>query len=125
MTISYEETSDFSRDLKKLKKKFPLLEDDIETVKKNAIELFHITKLDNKSVFEISGVGNTDELQFYKIKKFACKNLKGRGVKSGMRAIYAFLPLENKVVFLEIYFKAKQENEKTQRIIDFISSYSK
>lgn len=125
MTISYEETSDFSHDLKKLKKKFPLLEDDIETVKKNAIELFHITKLDNKSVFEISGVGNTDELQFYKIKKFACKNLKGRGVKSGMRAIYAFLPLENKVVFLEIYFKAKQENEKTQRIIDFISNYSK
>lgn len=123
MTISYDETTEFSRDLKKLCKKFPLLKDDLETVKKNAIELFHINKLDNKSVFEISGIGNTEELQFYKVKKFACRNLKGRGVKSGMRLIYAFFPLENKVVFLEIYFKAKQENEKYQRIFDFISEH--
>ncbi len=122
MTISYEETTEFSRDLKKLSKKFPLLKADLETVKKNAIELFHIKKLDNRSVFEINGVGNTDELKFYKVKKFACRNLKGRGVRSGMRLIYALFSLEGRVVFLEIYFKAKQENEKTQRIFAFIQS---
>ncbi|MFH1958996.1 MAG: hypothetical protein ABIJ22_01565 [Patescibacteria group bacterium] len=122
MTISYEETTEFSRDLKKLSKKFPLLKSDLETVKKNAIELSHIKKLDNKSVFEINGIGNTDKLKFYKVKKFACRNLKGRGVRSGMRLIYALFPLKGRVVFLEIYFKAKQENEKTQRIFAFIQS---
>ena len=120
--IDYGQTAEFSRDLKKLSKKFPLLKADLETVKKNAIELFHIRKLNNKSVFEISDIGNTNKLQFYKVKKFACRNLKGRGVKSGMRLIYAFFPLKNKVVFLEIYFKAKQKNEKTQRIIAFMNT---
>ena len=124
MMISYDQTTEFSRDLKKLSKKFPSLKTDLETVKKNAIELSHIRKLDNKSVFEISGVGNTSELQFYKVKKFACKSLKGRGVRSGIRLIYALFPLENKVVFLEIYFKAKQKNEKTQRIMSFIDACS-
>lgn len=117
--ISYSATSQFSRDLKKLSKKFPLLKDDLETVKKNVIELYHIKKLDNKSTFEISGVGNTQELKFYKVKKFACRNLKGRGVKSGIRLIYAYFPVSQRVVLLEIYFKAKQANEKTQRIVSF------
>ncbi len=120
MAISYDQTPKFSRDLKKLSKKFPLLKADLKIVKKNAIELLHIKRLDNKSVFKISGIGNTNNLRFYKIKKFACRNLKCRGVKSGLRVIYAFYPTQQKVVFLEIYFKAKQKNEKVQRIIDFM-----
>jgi len=60
-------------------------------------------------------------LQFFKVKKFQCKSLKGRGAKSGIRIIYAYFPTEQKIVFLEIYFKAKQEKEKKQRIMNFIN----
>jgi len=104
----------------KLLKKFSSLVEDLEVNKQYRIELFHCKKIDSRSIFEIQGVGNTDELKFYKIKKFQCKSLKGRGAKSGIRVIYAYLPIEQKIVFLEIYFKANQENEKKERISDFI-----
>ncbi len=121
MKISYEETSEFARDFKKLLKKFESLSDDLETAKKNAIELFHLHGIDNRGIFEIKGVGNSDELKFFKVKKFACKSLPGRGAKSGIRIIYAYFPTEQKIVFIEMYFKANQENEKRGRIRDFIS----
>ena len=120
MMINYDETKKFTRDFKKLLKKFPSLQDDLKVTKKYRIELFHCKKIDNRSIFQIEGASNHNELQFYKIKKFQCKSLKGRGAKSGIRMIYAFFPTQQKVVFLEIYFKAKQKNEDRQRIVDFI-----
>ncbi len=120
--INYEETEDFLRDFKKLQKKFASLSDDLEIAKQYEIELFHLKNIDRRGIFKVEGVGNTKELQFYKIKKFACKSLKGRGARSGIRVIYAFFPAVSKIVFLEIYFKAKQENENKQRIINFIKS---
>ena len=87
--IIYKRTSGFEKDLKRLRKKFRTLEDDIDVVKKNAIELFHVRKIDNHSV-ELMPLFCSDELKICKIKKFACKALKGRGVQSGIRIIYAF-----------------------------------
>ncbi len=121
MMMSYEETDKFARDFKKLLKKFSSLNDDFGISKKYTIELFHIKDVDNKGVFEIQGVGNTAERKFFKIKKFQCKSLKGRGARSGLRVIYVYLPVEQKIIFIEIYFKAGQKNENRQRIIDFIN----
>ncbi len=119
--IKYNKTKEFAKDLKKLKKKFRTLEDDLKTLKNNAIKLFHLFDVDNNGIFEIQSVGNTKELSFFKVKKIACKSLKGRGVKSGFRLIYAYFPIEQKIVFIEIYFKANQANENRQRIVDFIN----
>lgn len=116
--IRYAETDEFKRDLKKLLKKFRSLEDDLKTVKKAVIELRHIHKIDNLSTFEIAGV-NQDGLSFWKIKKIACKALKGSGVKSGIRVIYAYEQSLNKVTFLEIYYKGTKENEDRLRIKKF------
>lgn len=118
--MNYEETEKFVRDFKKLLKKFSSLDDDLDINKKYRIELFHIKNIDSRSIFEIQGVGNSAGLQFFKVKKFQCKSLKGRGAKSGIRVIYAYFPAEQKIVFVEIYFKAKQENENRQRIADFL-----
>jgi mRNA-degrading endonuclease RelE of RelBE toxin-antitoxin system len=120
--MNYDETKGFTRDLKKLLKKFSSLIDDLEVNKQYRIELFHYREIDSRSIFEIQGVGNTDELKFFKVKKFQCKDLKGRGAKSGIRLIYAYFPVEQKIVFIEIYFKADQANENKQRIIDFINA---
>ncbi len=121
--MRYEEVSKFTRDFKKLLKKFQSLADDFKTAKKNSVELFHKSEINNNGIFEIQGARNTEELQFFKIKKFACKSLPGRGVQSGIRITYAYFPNEQKVVFLEIYFKAQKENEDKTRIANFLSSH--
>lgn len=113
--ITYKSTPAFEEDLKRLLKKFRTLEDDIEVVKKNAIELFHSLKIDNNSV-ELIPSFCSDELKICKIKKFACKALKGRGVQSDIRVVYAYHILTNAVDFIEIYFKGDSENEDRKRI---------
>ena len=49
-----------------------------------------------------------------KVKKIACRALKGRGVNSGLRLIYALFPDKQKITFIELYHKndkGKQNNE--------------
>ena len=89
--ISYNETQSFGKEFKKRQKKFRTLPDDFKVAQENAIELFHLRNIDNQSVELIPGFKH-DKFQVYKLRKFACKSLKGRGVKSGIRIIYAFLP---------------------------------
>jgi len=120
-TISYEQTEEFQKDLKKLLKKYRSLEEDLELVKIAAIELYHLQKINNLSVFPIPGFC-TEEILVCKIKKFACKSLKGRGSKSGIRVIYAFHVKSLKVDFIEIYFKADQQNEDGERIKRYLNN---
>lgn len=116
--VDYEETEEFKKDLEKLLKKFRSLDDDLKTVKKAVIEMRHVHEIDNLSTFQIPGFGN-ENLSFWKIKKFACKALKGRGVKSGIRVIYAYEKETEHVSFIEIYFKADKENEDKDRLSKF------
>ena len=52
-----------------------------------------------------------------KVKKIACKSLKGKGVNSGLRLVYAFFKEENKIVFIEMHHKNDKENENLNRIL--------
>lgn len=121
ISINYDETDEFQKDLKKLLKKYRSLKEDLETAKTASIELFHIHKVNNLSVFPIPGFC-TDEILICKIKKFACKALKGRGSKSGIRVIYAFHITLQRAVFIEMYFKADQKNEDRERIKRYLRS---
>ncbi|MBK9731136.1 MAG: hypothetical protein IPO83_07590 [Chitinophagaceae bacterium] len=53
-----------------------------------------------------------------KVKKIACKALKGRGVNSGLRLIYAHFEAEQKITFIELYHKNNKEHEDKQRILN-------
>jgi hypothetical protein len=119
--IDYCETPEFQKDFKKLLKKFKTLEDDFELAKKAAIELYHIQKINNLSVFPMPGFYK-EPIQIMKMKKFACKSLGGRGAKSGIRIIYAINSLSYKVDFIEIYFKGDQENEDRERIKAYLKN---
>jgi len=118
--IDYWSIRPFENDLKRLIKKFRTLEDDIETVKRNAIELRHLKQMDNLSIFLIPGYCSGNIL-IYKIKKIACRSLKGRGVQSGIRIIYAFHKAEQRVVFIEIYHKSDQPSEDRGRIKQYLN----
>lgn len=122
--INYKNTEEFQHDLKKLLKKFPSLNEDIEVAKVFAIELFHMQKIDKRAIFLIPNFC-TEELKICKLKKFACKALKGRGVKSGIRIIYAYYVLTNTVDFIEIYFKGERENENKERIKWYLEKTNK
>ena len=119
--LTYSSTEEFELDLKRLLKKFNSLNEDIEVAKAFAIDLYHTQKINKQAIFPIPQFC-TDEVLIYKLKKFACKALKGRGVKSGIRIIYAFHTKVQKVEFIEIYFKGEAENEDKNRIKMYLSA---
>ena len=119
--MRYEQTDEFKRDFKRLAGKYRSLEDDLNTAKINAIELRYERSIDNAAIFEIQGFCSA-KIKIAKIKKFACKSLSGTGSRSGIRVIFAFIPEEALVIFIEIYYKGEQASEDRDRIKDFLSS---
>ena len=107
---------EFEKDFKRLSKKFRTLEEDFKTFINTQLNLFHKKGIDNKGVVPISGIGIPNP-KVYKARKFACRSLKGHGVDSGIRVIYAYWEEEDKLEFIEIYFKGDKENEDRDRIL--------
>lgn len=115
--ISY--TEEFRKDQKKLQKRFRTLEEDLQIFTKTQLKLFHKIKLDNDGIKRITGL-KAEYPSVYKAKKFACRSLKGKGAKSGIRIIYAYLDEEDTIEFIEIYYKGDKENENHERIRSYI-----
>jgi len=107
---------EFEKDFKNLSKRFRTLEEDFEIFINTQLNLFHKQGIDNKGVLPISGIGVPNP-KIYKARKFACRSLKGRGVDSGIRVIYAYWEEKDKLEFIEIYFKGDKENENRDRIL--------
>jgi len=107
---------EFEKDLKKLLKRFPSLESDLENLIKAEIGLLHKLKIDNKGVFQLSGLPFQIP-KVFKVKKFACRSLKGKGAQSGLRLIYSFFEEEDKIELIQLYYKSDKENEDKERII--------
>ncbi len=115
-------TPGFTRDLKKLAKRFPTLENDLNLCVDSNLFLYHKLHIDNNSVFVIPGLGIPDFL-FYKVRKFACRALKGTGVKSGIRVVYTYYEREDRIDLIEIYFKGDRENENRERLREYLKKY--
>lgn len=106
---------EFEKDLKKLVKRFFSLEEDLQIFIKVALAAFHKQKIDNKGIFPISDLGVAYP-RIYKARKFACRALKGKGAQSGIRVIYAYYEEQDRIEFVEIYYKGDKENEDRERI---------
>jgi hypothetical protein len=107
---------DFDRDMKRLLKRFSSLEDDLENFIRTELMLFHKLGIDNQGVVQIPGLGFQSP-KVYKGRKFACRALKGKGVQSGIRVIYAYFEEKDRIELFEIYYKGDKENEDRERII--------
>ena len=109
----FEELAEFKRDLKSLLKKYRTLNDDLGVVK----QVFEVMPDDRPPFsFRIDNLGI--ETCIIKVRKIACRALKGKGVNSGLRLIYAYFPEQNKIIFIELYHKNDKENEDRKRITD-------
>lgn len=111
--IEFDEIPPFKKDLKNLLKKYRSLNEDLEVVK---LDLNDESGESPPFSFRIDNLGL--ETCIIKVKKIACKALKGRGVNSGLRLIYAHFPDEQKITFIELYHKNDKENEDKKRITD-------
>ena len=112
---------EFKKDIKKLCKRFKTLEDDLAIFIKNELNLYHKLKIDNKGIFQVPGL-KIEIPKIYKAKKFACRSLKGKGVQSGIRVIYAYFEEQDKIELIEIYYKGDKENEDKERILIYYAS---
>lgn len=109
---------EFKRDIKKLLKKYKTLNDDLENFIKTQLVLYHKLNIDNKGIFRITDLG-IEYPKVYKARKFACRSMKGKGVKTGIRVIYAYFENEDKIALIEIYYKGNKANEDRERIAGF------
>jgi len=122
----FEELDEFKKDLKSLLKKYRSLNDDLKVVNK-ILEVFPDER--PPFSFRIDNLGI--ESCVIKIKKIACKALKGKGVNSGLRIIYAYFEeckgikeeniiiqegREDKIVMIEIFHKKNKAIEDKERI---------
>lgn len=114
---------EFTKDLKKLLKRYRSLEEDLALFIKAQLYAFHKLQIDNHGLVRLSNLG-FDSPAIYKARKFACKALKGRGARSGIRVIYAYLAEKDEIHFIEIYSKTDKENEDRERIKEkFVMEY--
>ena len=109
--MEFHELSEFTKEIKKLSKKYKTLRDDLDIVKK--VLTINPTERPPFS-FRIDGLGV--ENCIIKVKKIASKSFKGKGVNSGFRIVYAHFEKENKISFIEIYHKSNKNIEDKERI---------
>ncbi len=111
--------AEFDRDIKRLARRYPTLEEDLETLIDTSLFAFHKLNL-STGIVAVEGLGRV-RLPVFKARKFACRSLKGRGGRTGLRLIYAFDAANDRIELIEVYFKADQENEDRARIRRYYS----
>lgn len=109
--MEFNNLPEFDKDLKSMLKKFRTLQDDLAEVK-----LILNKRPDERPPFSFRIDNLGLETCVIKVKKIACKALKGRGVNSGLRLVYAYFPEEQKITFIELYHKNDKEHEDKKRI---------
>ncbi len=82
--MRFDELPEFGKDLKALLKRFRTLNDDLGVVKTILQK-----KPDERPPFSFRIENLGIETCVIKVKKIACKALKGRGVNTGLRLVYA------------------------------------
>ncbi len=109
MTMNFNELPEFTKNCKRLGKKYLSLPEDLEVFKKVLEEVPLGTDKHFAVLFQNS------ELKIAKAR-FFCRFLK----KNTLRIIYAYHPNKKEIVFIELYFKGEQAREDQQRISDYI-----
>jgi mRNA-degrading endonuclease RelE of RelBE toxin-antitoxin system len=111
--MKFDELAEYKKDLKILLKKFRTLNDDLDVVKK-VLEV----EPDERPPFSFRIDNLGLETCIIKVKKIACKALKGRGANSGLRLVYAFFSDDKRITLIELYHKNDKEIEDRKRIIE-------
>lgn len=112
--MEIEALPEYEKDLRRYGKRYRSLEGDMEVIK-----AVLKVKPDQRPPFSqrIDGLGI--ETCVIKVRKVACQSLKGRGVDSGFRLVYAWFPEKVRIVLIELYFKGDKEGEDRALILKY------
>jgi len=102
--MQFDTKPEFDHEFIGLSKKYRSLKEDIGLLK---LVLEKHPRGFPPRIFRISGLGVDTEI--YKVKHFHCKTLKNKGARSGIRIVYAYFSDQNKIEFVEIYYKEKDD----------------
>jgi len=110
--MDFSESDEFKKEFKKLSKKYPTLEEDLDVVKKaiavapsgNGTKHWNILKHDGGDRYIMK-------------MRMMCRAVKG----SQFRIVYYFDGVKVEVLFIEVYFKGNKERENTERICEFFA----
>ncbi|UEC43437.1 MAG: hypothetical protein METHAR1v1_1400002 [Methanothrix sp.] len=116
--IVFSETDEFTKDMADLNNKYNTVYKDLETFK---LALTAALPDNLPGIIRISDLGDGIKCPVYKVKKFRCQALKGKGNRSGIRLIYTYYPSLEMIYFIEAYHKNKKDNEDRRRIQKYLS----
>ena len=109
---NFIQSPEFERELKKLSKKYPSLESDIEDIKPVLLS-------------QPCGIGknftiiySSEKVKIVKVR-IHCESL----AKRTIRLIYSYREGQMKFIFIELYFKGDKEKEDRERIIKYLKNY--
>lgn len=112
--MNFDELPEFTKECKKLAKKYRSLEDDLGQFK---VIVTTIPKGNSKHF----NVLVDDELFCVVKARLFCRYLKG----SSLRIIYAYFQSDSRIEFIELYFKGDKENENFDRIAAYVKDQRK
>ena len=110
--MNFNKTNEFSKDFKRLSKKYKSLPDDLLEFQKVVSEI----PLGTGRHFAI--LTATETVKIIKARLF-CRYLKG----SSLRIIYAYCEAKKMIEFIEVYPKSEKEREDRQRINDYLRNF--
>ena len=104
---------EFEKELKKLSKKYPTIESDIEDIKQ--VLLACPTGIGKNFII----IRSKENIKIIKAK-IHCESLRSRTI----RLIYSYREDKIEFLYLEVYFKGDKENEDRERIEKYIKNIS-
>ena len=110
--MNFDETDEFSKDFKRLSRKYKSLPDDLLEFKK-VVSKFPIGTGKHFVVLVAK-----ETVKIIKGRLF-CRYLKG----SSLRIIYAYCKNKHRVEFIQLYFKGDKENGNHNRIKNYLRNF--
>jgi mRNA-degrading endonuclease RelE of RelBE toxin-antitoxin system len=111
--INFQETSEFSKELKKLSKKYKTLGKDFFQFK----EIYLVIALQGNGSKHWNLLHENNVGEIYKVRMH-CDSTKGKF----FRVIYAYHLKTQTIEFIEIYYKGDKEHEDRERIKDYLKN---
>ena len=108
---NFNSLPEFKGELTKLSKKYGTLDSDLETFK----QVLSSSPTGFGKNFTV--IHSTEAVKIVKAR-MACRSLRNRS----LRIIYAYVEHEEKIEFIEIYYKGNKENEDLSRIKGYLKS---
>ena len=109
--MNFDALPEFQKELKRLGKKYKSLRDDLQEF----CNIVSVVPLGNSKHFNV--VIQTDVFRIVKARLF-CRYLKG----TSLRIIYSYFEQEQRIEFIELYFKGDKENEDRERIKEYLKN---